>query len=66
MTYDDNAAVPPAGTRVVHETHGPATITGDTQFGHWRVRFDRPFPGDGGRPPVEEAWCYPHNLRPVP
>jgi hypothetical protein len=63
-TYKLGDPLPPVGTRVVHEEHGPATIDRDqVQFEQWFVRFDTPF-ADGSRM-VESAWTYPYHLTPA-
>jgi hypothetical protein len=62
---DEESPLPPIGTHVVHEIHGPGVIASvDSPFGQWLIRFDEPF-HEGGRL-VEEAWTFPHNLRPGP
>lgn len=64
-TYKLGDRLPPVGTRVVHDEHGPAVIERDVeQFGQWFVRFDNPFP-DGSRT-VETAWTYPWHLSDAP
>jgi hypothetical protein len=66
MKYGLNSPLPPVGTRVEHEQHGPGVIVMDhASLGQWAVRFDRPVTLVEGGPTAWSLWLYPYTLSPA-